>query len=620
MFSNKGIAMPREVKLRLAAHLLMIALCLLSISKGYAVAPSEVLSSEGSIQSTSYCDEVTAAAIDKRGWRLHPDPEGRVIERIHIISLPVFLSGERLSTLTLPLNRAHVITKRYVIKRELRVHKGHVWSRGGALETERNLRGLGTLTSARVIPITLKKMASKGEESPPLEVAVVTRDLWSLRLESGFSYNGGVLNQLNLSLTERNLLGRRISLSGISALSPYNVVGGLVMNHRRFGPDLSLSASLSSAWTRESGEREGEAIQVSLSRPLFNLDQAWSLGASVSAQRQRARIGVGGVLLTDDDPSTPEIEETPIEWELRSWSASLGATRQWRGAYQRALSLGLGVSESERSVLEGVSESQEQRWRELYLPPDRLQVGPSLSFSWYRRRYTALTDISTYGLREDIRLGPSVSTGHQFVLLGDRAYLPSLSTSYTLPLLHRGFLSASIGASARVEGGSADRVVNRAVGASFSGAIPIRLSDRHIGFFVLRLTMSDRWRDVSNSVVTLGGDAGLRGYPNGAFRVIGGGVSRNNFEYRSPPLRWSFIHLGVATFYEGGSVYEALSDYEWKHSVGGGLRLLFPQLNRSVFRIDIAKPLSPYPDGQASPPFVLSIGSAQGFWLMPWEG
>ena len=88
MFSNKGIAMPRAVKLRLAAHLLMIAHCLLLISKGYAVVPSEVLSSEGSIQSASYCDEVTAAAIDERGWRLHPD-QGRVIERIHIISLPV---------------------------------------------------------------------------------------------------------------------------------------------------------------------------------------------------------------------------------------------------------------------------------------------------------------------------------------------------------------------------------------------------------------------------------------------------------------------------------------------------------------------------------------------------
>ena len=136
----------------------------------------------------------------------------------------------------------------------------------------------------------------------------------------------------------------------------------------------------------------------------------------------------------------------------------------------------------------------------------------------------------------------------------------------------------------------------------------------------MRLTLSKRWADVSNGVITLGGDAGLRGYPNGAFTVIGGGVSRNNFEYRSPPLRWSFIHIGVALFYEGGSVYQTFDEYEWKHSVGGGIRLLFPQLNRSVFRIDIARPLSPYPSDLSTPPIVLSIGSAQGFWFMPWEG
>ena len=155
-----------------------------------------------------------------------------------------------------------------------------------------------------------------------------------------------------------------------------------------FGPDLSLNASLSGV-DRGSGEREGEGVVVSLSRPLFNLDQAWSMGASLSTLRQRSRIGVGGQVLTDDDPSTQEIEETPIEWELHSWSASLSATRQWRGAYQKSLSLGLGISESERAVFEGVSESQERRWRETYLPPDRLQIGPSLSFSWYRRVYCA---------------------------------------------------------------------------------------------------------------------------------------------------------------------------------------------------------------------------------------
>ena len=581
---------------------------------------AEMTEGEGQSQSASYCDEVTSAAITAQGWRIHPNPKGRLIEKIHVITLPVFLNGEHLSELTVPLNRAHVITKKTVIEKELRLRQGQIWSQSAALETERNLRSLGTLTSARVLPITSYKMnRAQGDESP-LEVVIVTRDLWSLRLENGFSYNGGVLNELSLSLTERNLLGRRISLSGISALTPYNVVGGLVANHRRFGPDLSLNASLSGAWTRESGEREGEAFQLSLSRPLFNLDQTWSLGASIGALRQRARIGVGGIVQTDDDPSTAEIEETPIEWELQSWSASVGATRQWRGSYQRSLSLSLGVNQSSRSVFEGVSESQEQRWRELYLPPDRLQLGPSVSFSVYQRQYTALTDISTYGLREDLRLGPSLSTAHQFVLLGDRAYLPSLSLGYTLPLLHRGFVSASIGASARVEGQSQDQIVNRSTGASLSGALPLRLFERHFGFMVTRITLTQRWRDVSKAAATLGGDAGLRGYPNDIFRVIGGGVSRNHFEYRSPPLRWSFIHLGVVVFYEGGSVYRQLSDYDWKHSVGGGLRLLFPQLNRSVFRFDIAKPLSPYPNGSEAPPFVLSLGSSQGFWLMPWEG
>ena len=566
----------------------------------------------------SYSDEVSLKAIKELGWRVDPTPQQKIISKIHVVALPVFLEGERLSALTTPLNLIHTTTKAHIINRESRLVEGGAWSSGLALETERNLRSLGIFTSVRVLPVT--RLISDSSDESSLDVVIVTRDLWSLRLESGFSYNGGILNSLNLSLTERNLLGRRILLSGVSAISPYNMVGGLVLNHRRFGPDLSLSANVSGTWTRGSREREGESAQLSISRPLFNLDQAWSFGASVGQGRQRARIGRGGVLLTDDDPSTLEVEETPIQWVLNSWFASLGATRQWSGQTQRRLSLNLGVSESRRTVLPGVSNTQEERWRTLYLPPDRFQVGPSLSFSWYKRRYIALTDISTYGLREDLRIGPSFSTSHQMILMGDRAYIPSLSLGYALPILNRGFVSASMAGSARVEGMNGDEVVNRVVSGAASCALPLRLFKKHRGFLVMRLTLSKRWADVSNGVITLGGDAGLRGYPNGAFTVIGGGVSRNNFEYRSPPLRWSFIHIGVALFYEGGSVYQTFDEYEWKHSVGGGIRLLFPQLNRSVFRIDLARPLSSYPSDLSTPPVVLSIGSAQGFWFMPWEG
>ena len=564
-----------------------------------------------------YSDEVSFLALQAQGWKIHPQPKDKTITKVHVLSLPVFLKREGLKQIGTALNLLHVTTKSSVIKKESRLFVGQKWSSANALETERNLRTLAIFSSAQVYPVTRHHTES---DKAALEVLIVTRDLWSLRLESAFSYNGGVLNNLNLSLSERNLIGRRILLSAQSALSPYNMVGGVLVNHRRFGPDLNLSAQISGSWSRDDGRREGESVQISLSRPLFNLDQKWSFGTSLGYIRQRARIGRGGVLLTDDDPATPNVEQTPIQWELKAFSASLGATRQWRGPYQKSLSLQLGFSQSDRAVLPEVSASQESRFRELYLPPDRFQIGPSLSFSWYKRQYVALTNISTYGLREDLRIGPSLSTSHQWVILGDQAYLPSLSLRYTHSLRNKGFISGSIGASARVENLQQEAIYNQVLGMGFSAALPLRLMNRHHGFLIARLSLSERRRDVNNSLVTLGGDAGLRGYPNGAFNQISGGVSRNNLEYRSLPLRWRFIHLGFALFYEGGSVHQTLKDYDWKHSTGLGLRLLFPQVNRSVFRFDLARPLSPYPDGLYTPPVVFSFGSSQAFWLMPWEG
>lgn len=600
---------------------LLLSLTALVASLGATVsqaAPSLAENSKKASDSNQvYGNEVSLFALKAQGWQIHPQPVGQKITKVHVLSLPVFLKREGLKQLGGALNLFHVTTKSSVIKRESRLFAGEEWSAANALETERNLRGLAIFSSAQVYPVTRKFYVKA--DSAPLEVLIVTRDLWSLRLESAFSYNGGVLNNLNLSLSERNLLGRRILLSAQSALSPYNFIGGVLVNHRRFGPDLSLSAQVSGAWSRDDGQREGESVQVSLSRPLFNLDQKWSFGTSLGYTRQRARIGRGGVLLTDDDPATPNVEQTPIQWELKAFLASLGATRQWQGAYQKSLSLQLGFSQSDRAVLPDVSSSQEARFRELYLPPDRLQIGPSISFSWYKRKYIALTNISTYGLREDLRIGPSLSTSHQWIVWGDQAYLPSLSLSYTHSLQNKGFVSASVGASARIEAPKVEAIYNQVLALGLSAALPVRFMSRHHGYLVARMSLSERRYDVNNTLVVLGGDAGIRGYPNGAFNLIGGGVSRNNFEYRSLPLRWHFIHLGLAVFYEGGSVYQTIKDYDWKHSTGLGLRLLFPQVNRSVFRFDLARPLSPYPDGLHTPPVVFSFGSSQAFWFMPWE-
>ena len=92
-------------------------------------------------------------------------------------------------------------------------------------------------------------------------------------------------------------------------------------------------------------------------------------------------------------------------------------------------------------------------------------------------------------------------------------------------------------------------------------------------------------------MVTLGGDSGLRGYKVNEFLEYGGSVIRGSAEYRSLPLELSSIHFGGVLFYDVGAVYSSIDHAQPEHSVGGGLRVLFPQFNRYPFRVDLGIPL-----------------------------
>ena len=53
------------------------------------------------------------------------------------------------------------------------------------------------------------------------------------------------------------------------------------------------------------------------------------------------------------------------------------------------------------------------------------------------------------------------------------------------------------------------------------------------------------------------------------------------------PLVLASIHVGAVLFYDVGSVYKELARAPIAHAVGGGLRVLFPQLNRTPFSVDL---------------------------------
>src|SRR5262249_34832473 len=108
----------------------------------------------------------------------------------------------------------------------------------------------------------------------------------------------------------------------------------------------------------------------------------------------------------------------------------------------------------------------------------------------------------------------------------------------------------------------------------------------------------------------LGGDGRLRGYPSNYF--VGKDLVVYNLEYRSPPVELLSCQLGGAAFYDAGHAADDFRTLRLRHSVGLGLRALFPQLERIVFRADLGFPLQPGLDPGVAR-YALSVTFEQAF-------
>jgi hypothetical protein len=93
---------------------------------------------------------------------------------------------------------------------------------------------------------------------------------------------------------------------------------------------------------------------------------------------------------------------------------------------------------------------------------------------------------------------------------------------------------------------------------------------------------------------------------------VGKDVIAYNLEFRSRPLEILSCQLGAAAFYDVGHVANGWSRLHPRQSIGVGFRVLFPQLDRIVFRGDIGFPLA-RPLDRDVPPFTVSIAFEQAF-------
>ncbi len=292
----------------------------------------------------SYEVERTKMLLRERALRVEPLPEGKRIRRIEIVNHDVFSEDEFWPTWW---NIFHWRTRRDVVARELLFAEGEPWTQARIDETARKLRDQVIFTFVRIEAVR-PDLPELGEEGEPnegdvghrptgldapgpdeVDVLVYTRDLWSLRLETGFVVTDGLLDELTIVLIERNLWGRNIQAALTFEMLPKTVaIGQTFVDRRLFNSRLTLSESFELVLSRDTGEIEGTRGGVEVGIPYWDLRPRWGFLAGAAWNDTVGRQLSGSDILTWDPAGSPEDEAIPRIWDQTAVKLQLAARRQ----------------------------------------------------------------------------------------------------------------------------------------------------------------------------------------------------------------------------------------------------------------------------------------------------
>jgi hypothetical protein len=554
----------------------------------------------GAITSAAYGSEVPQGSTDRlsayereaielvtqeHGWHIDPSPEGKSIEDFEIVTLDVFEPRDPAPGF---LNAFHTKTRTHIIEREILLRRGQPWVEWRANETARRLRNLRQLSLVLVLAV-------RGSDERHVKVLVITKDVWSLRLNSAWRYKDGRLEYVLLQPSEENVYGTHLRIAGLYVYDKdTNSYGGIVSHPRVLGTHLSFLASSSVVVERTTGTVDGTVGSFSFLQPLYASDVKWGYGTALQWSDRVIRWLVpnaNGVLVRRlyDSPSTTAVDRLPWEYRAQNWYWITSVTRSFGLKSKQDISFGL---EAERDKYASTAAQAKydpgvvQDFMARQVQHSDTRFGPFARLDAFDNRYVSLHNVETLGLQEDFQVG------HRVLLKAYTASQAAQSTrnllgtvaglSYTLGFtdglstvwaLHNWEWAGGASQNdASVQGGV--RVVTPSLG-------PIRI--------IYDAGALSRYRDYLHVRYALGGDTRLRGYPSQAF--IGSNFAVSNLEVRTKPLQLWTVLVGMSGFYDAGGVWDKWTEIQPRHSLGVGIRGLLPQLQRVVGRLECAFPL-----------------------------
>ncbi|MBK8324261.1 MAG: hypothetical protein IPL06_16440 [Betaproteobacteria bacterium] len=457
-------------------------------------------------------------------------------------------------------NFLHINTREKVVRQSLLFETGDRIRASGMNEAERVLR-----SSRYFSDVELRVLAVRDNVA---DIEVHTHDAWSL--DPGFSFNRtGGKNSYNINLREYNFLGTGTQLT-LGKTSDIDRSGNEfeIANDRAFG-----------TWTRlaytharnDDGKREG----VTVVRPFHALDARWSAGATWLLNDRIEANYVAG-----DIQSEYRYRETRAE-VFGGWSGGLrdGFTTRFTG--------GLRLQDDVYAFEPG-------RVAPAALAPDQKLAYPFIRAEVVEDRFERRTNRNQMGRPEFFALGLTtfLDIGYATKAMGS-----SRDSWVYSGNVGRGFALADdqmILASAFIDGQFTDGRIDR---QQLGGRLQYYRPHGQRWVFYASANGDVLTRPGPSDTLWLGGDNGLRGYPQRYQSGERRGLFTVEERAYSDIYLWRLFRLGAAAYVDVGRAwggpYQNPTNAGWLTNLGLGLRIFNTRSAfANVLHVDLAFPLN----------------------------
>lgn len=446
-------------------------------------------------------------------------------------------------------NLWHINTREDVIRTLLLFEEGDSVTAARIDESERLLRRERFLYDGRVI--------ANRQCDGDIDVAVVTRDVWSLLPTAGVTRTGGK-QEFEIGASEINLLGTGADLD-------FEVFENLDRDGLSLGfSDTNIRNSRVGVRFRYEDTDDGQSLLARVGQPFYAYDarRAWDLRAEESTRNRRLyRRG-------------REIAAFAVDTKLAQ--ASVGWSKGLVDGYANRFNVGFTIDEQRLDPISGIDGLR-----------DRAFAYPWVSFERIEDEYAKTRNLERVQTTEDVFLGKQFTALLGYSPRGDGFLVGSTSWRDGWRLRNDDVLLYGVQASGywNAETKRAENVV---------GSAWARYRHRHTPRLALHLdaeaTVTDQL-DPDQQILA-GGDSGLRGYPN---RFQAGS---HRFRLTAEERFYTDLYLArvfrvaAAAFVDFGRAWDSKHDNDMLANVGVGLRFESTRTDRSlVYHIDLAFPL-----------------------------